>query len=297
MVGGYAIERLIKASGDGLMEPVAAIGDIVEKGSLLAYTGGEPVYAQIDGVIRGMLQAGVPVKKGMKIGDVDPRKDESLVYLISDKSHKIGRGCVETIRTLLQRQFGIVVLAAGLSRRYGGNKLLEERISEEPLYEVTLDKLSRFSDCGLRGRHPLRRDRSCRKAARHGGREKRRAGAWHQPFPALRPAGLPGTQSLPAGRPFYGLRPALSARGDYGTDAGGRPGASAGYRLRLSRRTARQPGTLGHLLHERPALPDRRRRRDARLSKSTRKMCVWWNVGKRNSRMWISALNHKSQCG
>ncbi len=147
MVGGYAMERLIKASGDGLMEPVAAIGDIVEKGGLLAYTGDEPVYAQIDGVIRGMLQADVPVKKGMKIGDVDPRKDESLVYLISDKSHKIGRGCVETIRTLLQRQFGIVVLAAGLSRRYGGNKLLEERISEEPLYEVTLDKLSRFSDC------------------------------------------------------------------------------------------------------------------------------------------------------
>ena len=34
MVGGYAMERLIKASGDGLMEPVAAIGDIVEKGSL-----------------------------------------------------------------------------------------------------------------------------------------------------------------------------------------------------------------------------------------------------------------------
>ncbi len=147
MVGGYAMERLIKASGDGLMEPVAAIGDIVEEGSLLAYTGGEPVYAQIDGVIRGMLQAGVPVKKGMKIGDVDPRKDGSLVYLISDKSHKIGRGCVETIRTLLQRQFGIVVLAAGLSRRYGGNKLLEECVSEDPLYEVTLDKLSRFSDC------------------------------------------------------------------------------------------------------------------------------------------------------
>ena len=147
MVGGYAIERLIKASADGIMEPVAAIGDIVEKGSILAYTGGQPVYAQIDGIIRGMLQAGVPVTAGMKIGDVDPRKDTSLVYLISDKSHKIGRGCVEAVRTLLQRQFGIVVLAAGLSRRYGGNKLLEERVSEDPLYEVTLDKLTQFPDC------------------------------------------------------------------------------------------------------------------------------------------------------
>ena len=147
MVGGYAMERLIKASGDGRMEPVAAIGDIVEKGSVLAYTGGGPVYAQIDGVIRGMLQAGVPVKKGMKIGDVDPRKDESLVHLISDKSHKIGRGCVEAIRTLVGRQYGIVALAAGLSSRYGGNKLLEEQVDGCPLYEVTLDKLGAFSDC------------------------------------------------------------------------------------------------------------------------------------------------------
>ncbi len=147
IVGGFGLERLIKASADGLMEPVAAIGDIVEKGSILAYTGGHPVYAQIDGIIRGMLQADVPVKAGMKIGDVDPRKDTSLVHLISDKSHKIGRGCVEAIRTLIQRQYGIVVLAAGLSKRYGGNKLLEERVGEEPLYEVTLDKLTQFSDC------------------------------------------------------------------------------------------------------------------------------------------------------
>ena len=149
MVGGYAIERLIKASADGLMEPVAAIGDMVEKGSILAYTGGRPVYAQIDGIIRGMLQAGVPVKAGMKIGDVDPRQDESLVHLISDKSHKIGRGCAEAIRTLLQRQFGIVVLAAGQSKRYGGNKLLEARSREtgKVLYEETLDKLTKFSSC------------------------------------------------------------------------------------------------------------------------------------------------------
>ena len=181
MVGGYAMERLIKASADGRMEPVAAIGDIVKKGSILAYTGGQPVYAQIAGIIRGMLQAGVPVKAGMKIGDVDPRKDTGLVSLISDKSHKIGRGCAEAIRTLVQKQFGIVVLAAGLSSRYGGNKLLEERISEnqicekmqecgkmsreremavqteekkaedlevsKPLYEITLDKLTQFPDC------------------------------------------------------------------------------------------------------------------------------------------------------
>ena len=53
-VGGYALERLIRASGTGRMEPKAQIGDIVRKGQLLAVTGGEPVYSQQEGVIRGM---------------------------------------------------------------------------------------------------------------------------------------------------------------------------------------------------------------------------------------------------
>lgn len=61
-VGGYALERLIRASGNGRMEPKAQIGDIVKKGQL-AVTGGKPVYSQLDGVIRGMLQEGVQVKK------------------------------------------------------------------------------------------------------------------------------------------------------------------------------------------------------------------------------------------
>ena len=90
VVGGYSIERLLKASGDGKIEPKAKIGDIVEKGQIVAYTGGKPVYAGVAGVVRGMLQAGINVKTGLKIGDVDPRKDISLVYKISDKSNLLG---------------------------------------------------------------------------------------------------------------------------------------------------------------------------------------------------------------
>jgi len=104
-VGGYTIERLIKASADGIMEPVAAIGDIVEKGQMVAMTGGEPVYSQLHGLIRGMLQAGVPVKRGLKIGDVDARLTQELAYTISDKSHKIGCGVREAIaRTWPERR-------------------------------------------------------------------------------------------------------------------------------------------------------------------------------------------------
>ena len=145
MVGGYAIERLLKAAADGEMKPVCHIGDIVKKGEILAYIGDEPVVAQIDGIIRGMLQEGVQVTKGLKIGDVDPRTDPALVNLISDKSRKIGRGVCQAVDTLLQRTTGMVLLAAGESSRYGKNKLLE-MIDSCPMYLHALDVLKGFSD-------------------------------------------------------------------------------------------------------------------------------------------------------
>ena len=74
-VGGYTIERLIRAGADGRMEPKAQIGDYVEKGQIVALTGGVPVYAQMSGIVRGMLQEGVDVWKNLKIGDIDARTE------------------------------------------------------------------------------------------------------------------------------------------------------------------------------------------------------------------------------
>lgn len=149
MIGGYAIERLIKAAGKGRMCPIAQIGDIVKKGDLLAVTGGEPVYAAIDGIVRGMLQEGVEVEKGMKIGDVDPRTDSTLVHQISDKARKIGRGAVKAIRTLCFAKYGMVFLAAGKSSRYGEtqeNKLLAQK-NGKPMYRYLLDQMQLYPMC------------------------------------------------------------------------------------------------------------------------------------------------------
>ncbi|EEG89545.1 selenium-dependent molybdenum hydroxylase system protein, YqeB family [Coprococcus comes ATCC 27758] len=78
-IGGYTVERLLKASADGIMHPVARIGDVVKKGQIVARCGDEPVYARLHGIVRGMLQEGVPVKKGLKIGDVDARIEGNFV--------------------------------------------------------------------------------------------------------------------------------------------------------------------------------------------------------------------------
>lgn len=146
-VGGYALERLIRATGTGKMEPVAGIGEIVRKGQLVAVTGGEPVYSQLDGVIRGMLQKNAQVKKGLKIGDVDPRKDQSLCYLISDKANKIGASVVKTSKDRLSDEgYAMILLAAGKSSRYGENKLLEE-LDGGRMYEHTLRKMRAFPLC------------------------------------------------------------------------------------------------------------------------------------------------------
>lgn len=94
-VGGYTGERIIRASADGIFEPVAEIGRRVSKGELVARVSGEPVYALMDGMVRGMLPAGLRVVRGMKSGDIDPRCERRHCFTVSDKARAIGGGVLE----------------------------------------------------------------------------------------------------------------------------------------------------------------------------------------------------------
>ena len=96
-VGGFTIERIIRASADGEFEPIASIGDLVEKDQIVAKSGEQPIYALMSGIVRGMLQAGVKVKKGMKCGDIDARCEKNHCFTISDKARSIGGGVLEAI--------------------------------------------------------------------------------------------------------------------------------------------------------------------------------------------------------
>lgn len=97
MIGGYALERLIKATGDGVFRGCVTIGAEVKKGDLVGYAGETPVYALIDGVVRGLLQDGVEVFTGMKAGDIDPRCEVEHCDTVSDKASSIGGGVLEGI--------------------------------------------------------------------------------------------------------------------------------------------------------------------------------------------------------
>ena len=76
---------------------MVAIGDFVKKRDIVAYIDGIEVLAEMDGIVRGMLQEGIEVFKGMKSGDIDPRCEKDNCFTISDKARSIGGGVLEAI--------------------------------------------------------------------------------------------------------------------------------------------------------------------------------------------------------
>ena len=91
-VCGHTHERLLRASASGTLRRVRQLGDLVEAGEVVATVAGAPVRARIGGMIRGLKADGCGVRAGHKVGDVDPRRDPSLIYEMTDKARAIGAG-------------------------------------------------------------------------------------------------------------------------------------------------------------------------------------------------------------
>lgn len=94
---GYTTERLLRAPSDGRVEPRLEIGAHVETGDVVAHVAGVPVRAQIPGVLRGLIHHSVGVKRGLKIGDVDPRDEPAHCFSITDKALAIAGGVLEAV--------------------------------------------------------------------------------------------------------------------------------------------------------------------------------------------------------
>lgn len=97
-VAGVTKERVIHSPSDGIITGEVKIADLVEQGQIIAYVGEIPVTATITGVLRGIIRDGYQVWKGMKIADIDPRKEEKQnCYTISDKARCIAGSVVEIL--------------------------------------------------------------------------------------------------------------------------------------------------------------------------------------------------------
>ncbi|NLF80126.1 MAG: EF2563 family selenium-dependent molybdenum hydroxylase system protein [Clostridia bacterium] len=99
-ISGYGQERVLRAPGGGIFQPILHIGDMVSQGDVVALVDGQPLVAKISGVLRGLLPAGIRVEAQTKSGDIDPRGDRESCYLISDKALAVGAGVIAAIRNL-----------------------------------------------------------------------------------------------------------------------------------------------------------------------------------------------------
>ena len=90
--------RVIHAPAAGEIHCISKISDIVEKDQILAWIGDVPVRASLTGVLRGIIRDGFTVPKGMKIADIDPRKEQKKnCFTISDKARCIAGSVLEIL--------------------------------------------------------------------------------------------------------------------------------------------------------------------------------------------------------
>jgi len=83
-VANKTAERVLRAPADGLLDGLVEIGQHVEPGQALARVSGVETMAAFAGVVRGMARSGLPVTRGVKSGDVDPRADPRYCVRGSD---------------------------------------------------------------------------------------------------------------------------------------------------------------------------------------------------------------------
>ena len=96
-IGGLTHERALHASQGGLFQTDKDIGEMASAGEVVAMVGRQPVHAEIDGIIRALLRSGTTVKKGTKLGEIDPSGDKEACYAIRPRMRAIAGGVLEAI--------------------------------------------------------------------------------------------------------------------------------------------------------------------------------------------------------
>jgi xanthine dehydrogenase accessory factor len=96
-VEGVTDERVMRAPKAGYVLSDRRIGDMVQQGEVVATIEGQPIHAQLTGVVRGLIHPRVLVSPGTKIGDIDPRAQRAHCFTISDKSLAVGGGVLEAV--------------------------------------------------------------------------------------------------------------------------------------------------------------------------------------------------------
>ncbi|MFS6971882.1 hypothetical protein ABMZ15_21350, partial [Escherichia coli] len=71
--------------------------------TVIAWIGEHEIKAPLTGMVRGLLNDGLAVVGGFKIGDIDPRGETADFTSVSDKARAIGGGVLEALMMLMHQ--------------------------------------------------------------------------------------------------------------------------------------------------------------------------------------------------
>lgn len=97
VVGGQSANRVVYSPAAGQLIPEVSIGDLVNEGQRLGTVAGEPVFARLAGLVRGLVHPKAELSKGEKVGDIDPRGEQVNPALVTDKALAIAGGVLEAL--------------------------------------------------------------------------------------------------------------------------------------------------------------------------------------------------------
>ena len=96
-IAGHTSQRVLRAPAAGIFQSQRAIGEHVRQGDIIGHVAGQPVAAQLDGMLRGLIRPGTAVTPGLKLGDIDPRGQQRHCHTISDKARAIAGAALEGV--------------------------------------------------------------------------------------------------------------------------------------------------------------------------------------------------------
>ena len=104
-ISGYTRERVLRSPEAGIVKTRKRIGESVRAGETVLTVNSIPVLAEIDGVIRGLIQPGVNVPAAAKVGDIDPRGNPAHCLSVSEKARALGGAVLEAVCAYWWREY------------------------------------------------------------------------------------------------------------------------------------------------------------------------------------------------
>lgn len=96
-IAGHSVLRVLRSPAKGVFRSELSTGTLVQEGQMIGHVSGEPVKAQLSGILRGLIRPGTFVTPNLKIGDIDPRGKASYCSSISEKAGAIAGAALEAV--------------------------------------------------------------------------------------------------------------------------------------------------------------------------------------------------------